>query len=125
MCLRDVLAVLTHEPVLTHALVVVDEGEADAVVVAGLLSAQVCHCLTIAALIARGTGAGVAPHVTRASGPVLTRIVFGADINTGGELAVRTVIPRRALAGIIIMESGLKQKKFMSPADFVPTNIDI
>ena len=75
-----VLAVLADEPVLTHALVVVDEGEADTVVVAGLLLAQIYHCLTIAALKARGTGAGIASHVAHASGPILTRIVFGADI---------------------------------------------
>ena len=75
-----VLAVFPDESVLTHALVVVDEGEADAVILARVLSAQIGHSLTVASLKARGTGAGIAPHVAHASGSVFTRIVFGADI---------------------------------------------
>ena len=75
-----VLAVLSDEPVLTHALVIVDEGEADAVVLARVLSAQISHSLTVASLKARGTGACVASHVAHASGSVFTRIVFSADI---------------------------------------------
>ena len=34
---------------------------------------------------------------------------------------MRTVIPRRALAGVIIMESGLKHKKFMSLGELTLT----
>lgn len=75
-----VLAVLPDEPVLTDALVVVDEGEADAVVLARILSAQISHRLTVASLKTRGTGAGVAAHVAHASGSVFTGIVFSADI---------------------------------------------
>jgi len=75
-----VLAVLPDEPVLTNALVVVDEGEADTVVLARVLSAQIGHSLTVASLKTRGTGAGVAPHVAHASGSVFTGIVFSADI---------------------------------------------
>ena len=75
-----VLAVLPDEPVLTDALVVVDEGEADAVVLARVLSAQISHSLTVASLKTRGTGAGVASHVAHASGSVFTGIVFSADI---------------------------------------------
>ena len=34
---------------------------------------------------------------------------------------MRTVIPRRALAGVIIVESGLKHKKFMSLGELTLT----
>ena len=75
-----VLTMLPSEPVLTHTLVVVDEGEADALVLTWVGLAQVCHCFTVSSLESWRTRARVSAHIRHARGAILTRIVFFTNI---------------------------------------------
>ena len=87
VCTRGVLAVVVvlfavppNEPVLTDTLVVVDELEADPIVLAGSIDAVVDDMLTVPSLETVGAHAGVAGGVAAASRRVLARVVRGANV---------------------------------------------
>ena len=106
-----VLTVATDETILADTLVVVNEWEANALVLTGVCCAQIRHCLAVSSLKAGRTGTGVAGHVGHASGSIFTWVVFSADIEIRAELAMRSMKSWGASAGIIVVESRLKQSK--------------
>ena len=75
-----VLTVAPDEAILTDALVVINEWEANALVLTGVCCAQIRHCLAVSSLKAGRTGTGVAGHVGHASGSIFTRVVFRTNI---------------------------------------------
>ena len=120
VCARSVLAVVVvlfavtpNEPILTDTLVVVDELEADPIVLAGAGDAVVDHVLTVSTLEAIWAHASVAGGVAVAGGLVLARVVSRADVEVRRELAMGAVEPSGAGTSVIILDPGLKQSKFM------------
>ena len=106
-----VLTVATDETILADALVVVNEWEANALVLTGVCCAQICHFFAVSSLKAGRTGTGVAGHVGHASGSIFTGVVFSTNIEIRAELAMRSMKSWGASAGIIVVESRLKQSK--------------
>ena len=120
VCARRVLAVVVvlfavtpNEPILTDTLVVVDELEADPIVLAGAGDAVVDHVLTVSTLKAIRAHASVAGGVAVARRLVLARVVGRADVEVRRELAMGSVEPSGAGTSVIILDPGLKQSKFM------------
>ena len=106
-----VLTVATDETILADALVVVNEWEANTLVLTGVCCAQVCHFFAVSSLKSGRTGTGVAGHVGHASGSIFTWVVFSTNIEVRAELAMRSMKSWGASAGIIVVESRLKQSK--------------
>ena len=106
-----VLTVATNESILTDTLVVVNEWEANALVLTGVCCAQIRHFFAVSPLKPGRTGTGVAGHVGHASGSIFTWVVFRTNIEIRAELAMRSMKSRGASAGIIVVETRLKQSK--------------
>ena len=106
-----VLAIATNESILTNTLVVVDEWETYSVVLARRVFAQISHFFTVSPLEAWGTSTGIAGHVGHASGSVFTGVVFCTNIKIRSKFTMRSVESRCASAGIIIVQTRLKQSK--------------
>ena len=106
-----VLTVPTDEPVLADTLVVIDEGEANALILTRVRLAQICHFFAVPPLESWRAGTSVAGHAGRASGSIFTGIVIRANIGVRAELAIRTIKSRGASAGIIVVEPSLKKIK--------------
>ena len=106
-----VLTVATDETILADALVVINEWEANALVLTGVCCAQISHFFAVSSLKSRRTGTGVAGHVGHASGSIFTGVVFSTNIEIRAELAMRSMKSWGASAGIIVVESRLKQSK--------------
>ena len=106
-----VLTVATDETILTDALIVVNEWEANALVLTGVCCAQIRHFFAVSPLKPGRTGTGVAGHVGHASGSIFTWVVFSTNIEVRAELAMRSMKSWGASAGIIVVETRLKQSK--------------
>lgn len=102
-----VLTVATDETILADALVIIDEWEANALILTGVCFAQICHFFAISPLESWGAGTGIAGHVGHASGSVFTWIVFSTNIKVRAELAMRSMKSWGASAGIIVVEPSL------------------
>ena len=106
-----VLAVPSDETILADTLVVIDEWEANALILTGVCLAQVCHFFAVSPLESWRAGTGIAGHVGHASCSVFTWIVFSTNIKIRAELAMRSMESWGASAGIIVVEPSLKQSK--------------